>query len=324
VGSVVPSGEGALKRAFELLKKKLTEEGLFDESRKRALPEFPSHIALVSSKEAAAFSDFIKVLRGRQGGLTVSFIDTQVQGETAAQQIAEALIVANTVLEDVDAIVLVRGGGSLEDLQSFNDEGVVRAVAGSRYPIVVGVGHERDVTLADMAADVRASTPSNAAELVVKDREEIRVVVTQMRSQLRIRVNESLNKELRQVQSLVSAIQREVNSSQDRIYAVVDRLKEQKQRLIQESRLKQEKLMSYRNVLKQKVGNTVQRLVDLLQQKERLLNSLSPRNTLQRGYSISKTKSGKLIKEADQVRAKDVMITQLNKGEIQSIITTNN
>lgn len=127
--SVQPAGEGALKRAFELLKQKLLEEGLFAAERKRSLPRFPQHVALITSRDAAAYGDFLKVLQARQGGLTVSFIHTQVQGEPAVPMVLEALSFANTELTDLDAIVMIRGGGSLEDLQAFNDEKVVRAVA---------------------------------------------------------------------------------------------------------------------------------------------------------------------------------------------------
>lgn len=171
--SVVPTGEGSLRRALELLKQKLLSEGIFSPERKRKLPRFPQHVALVTSREAAAYSDFIKVLQARQGGLTIYFLHTQVQGESAPAQIVQALTQANTDLINLDAIVLIRGGGSLEDLQSFNDERVVRAIAGSKYPVLVGVGHERDITLADLAADLRASTPSNAAELLVESRQQL-------------------------------------------------------------------------------------------------------------------------------------------------------
>lgn len=190
--SVAPTGEGSLKRAFELLKKKLSDEGLFTAERKRSLPRFPQHIVLITSRDAAAYSDFLKVLRGRQGGLLISFIHTHVQGEDAPRQLIAALELANTDLRGVDAIVLVRGGGSLEDLMAFNDERVVRAVAASRAPIMVGVGHERDVTLAELAADVRASTPSNAAEILVRSREELLLEIQQLRQQLAYRVRDKL------------------------------------------------------------------------------------------------------------------------------------
>lgn len=184
IETVRPTGEGALKRAFELLQAKLAHEGLFAPERKRALPRFPQHVALITSKQAAAYNDFIKVLTGRLGGLTISFINTQVQGDDALTQIISALNTANTQLQELDVIVLVRGGGSLEDLQAFNDESVVRAVAGSRVPTIVGIGHERDVTLAELAADQRASTPSNAAELLVPSRAEISAAIANLYSRL--------------------------------------------------------------------------------------------------------------------------------------------
>jgi exodeoxyribonuclease VII large subunit len=184
LSDVKPAGEGALKRAFELLQQKLAAEGLFAAERKRPLPRFPRHVALITSRDAAAYSDFLKVLQARMGGINISFLHTQVQGEPAPRQIVQALEAANAGLKKVDAIVLVRGGGSLEDLAAFNDEMVVRAVAASRTPTVVGVGHERDVTLAELAADVRASTPSNAAELLVRTREEVLAEVQYMKRRI--------------------------------------------------------------------------------------------------------------------------------------------
>lgn len=271
--AVVPSGEGSLKRAFELLKRKLQEEGLFDMERKRPLPHYPQHVALITSREAAAYTDFLKVLNARQGGLTISFIHTQVQGESAPAQIVQALQTANTELAGVDAIVLVRGGGSLEDLQSFNDEQVVRAIAGSRYPTIVGVGHERDVTLADMVADVRASTPSNAAELLVKSRELLRQEIQRLQDRLR--------------------------------NAVFELLKEQR------TTIKQVMLILHGEVRMMK-----QRLTQL----QRVLMSLSPLGVLQRGYSITKTAQGRVLKRPDQIKTGELIITRLSAGEINSTV----
>ncbi|MEK7500415.1 MAG: exodeoxyribonuclease VII large subunit, partial [Patescibacteria group bacterium] len=145
---------------------------------------FPEHIAFITSRDAAAYNDFLKVLAARQGGLHISFIHTQVQGVDAPDQIIAALSIANTELTNLDAIILVRGGGSAEDLMAFNDEQVVRAVASSRTPIIVAIGHERDVCLAELVADVRASTPSNAAELLVKHKEEIALDISRLSSSL--------------------------------------------------------------------------------------------------------------------------------------------
>ncbi len=170
VNVVTPVGEGALRRAADLLRQKLTAEGLFDAARKRVLPAAPRHIALLTAADSAAYSDFVKILRSRWGGVAVDHYDTQVQGEAAAGQIVNAIAAVNARPELPDVIVLTRGGGSAEDLAVFNDERVVRAVAGSRVPTLVAIGHEKDISLAEAAADVRASTPSNAAELLFPDR----------------------------------------------------------------------------------------------------------------------------------------------------------
>jgi exodeoxyribonuclease VII large subunit len=173
IRDVVPVGEGSLKRAFDLLKAKLEKEGLFAPERKRTLPELPGHIAVISSTGAAGYVDFLTILGKRWGGMEIEVAHTQVQGVEAPRQIVRALEHFNTQEKLPEIIVIVRGGGSADDLAAFNDEPLVRAIAGSRVPVVVGVGHEVDVTLADLAADVRAATPSNAAELIVPDRREL-------------------------------------------------------------------------------------------------------------------------------------------------------
>lgn len=169
VSKVAPVGEGSLKKAFEILKKKLADEGLFDPRRKRALPEDLNKIGVISSVQAAGYADFVKIINARWGGLKVLTAHTQVQGLDAPEQIIRALKYFNE-RTDVQAIVLIRGGGSKDDLACFNDEALVRAVAASKIPVVCGIGHEVDESLCDLACDVRASTPSNAAELLTRDR----------------------------------------------------------------------------------------------------------------------------------------------------------
>lgn len=173
VRSVRPVGEGSLKRAFELLKKKLETEGLFDPARKRLLPAMPQHIGVISSTQAAGYADFIKIVNDRWGGMQLDVAHVQVQGEGAPLQIVKALTHFNEMTEPPEVIVIIRGGGSADDLAAFNDEPLVRAIAASRVPTLVGIGHEVDVTLAELAADVRAATPSNAAQIVVPDKREI-------------------------------------------------------------------------------------------------------------------------------------------------------
>lgn len=173
VRSVQPSGEGSLKKSFDLLRGKLEKEGLFALDRKRALPFEPRRVAVVSSTGAAGYADFLKILDQRWGGMDIQVAHTQVQGEAAADQMIRAIEYFNQASEPAEVLVLIRGGGSADDLASFNDEQLVRAIAASRIPTVVGVGHETDITLADLAADLRAATPSNAAQLLVPDRREV-------------------------------------------------------------------------------------------------------------------------------------------------------
>lgn len=185
VQSIRPSGEGSIKKSFELLKAKLEGEGLFAPERKRSLPKIPAHIGVVSSTQAAGYADFIKILDDRWGGIKVDVAHVQVQGVDAADQMIRALRYFNEQSELPEVLVIIRGGGSADDLSAFNDELLVREIAASRVPTLVGVGHEIDVSLADLAADVRAATPSNAAQLLVPDRHEsIRTARSQVRSLL--------------------------------------------------------------------------------------------------------------------------------------------
>ncbi len=170
VRAVRPVGEGAIKKSFELLKAKLDKEGLFAPERKRSLPSMPQHVAVVSSTQAAGYADFMKIIDDRWGGVRVDVAHVQVQGEAAADQMINAIEYFNEQAELPEVLVLIRGGGSADDLSVFNDELLVREIASSRVPTLVGVGHEVDTTLADLAADVRAATPSNAAQILVPDR----------------------------------------------------------------------------------------------------------------------------------------------------------
>lgn len=173
VKSIRPSGEGSLKKSFELLLAKLDKEGLFAPERKRPLPAIPKHIAVISSPQAAGYADFIKIIGDRWGGLRIDVAAVTVQGADAPDQIMRALKYFNEQEELPEVIVIIRGGGSADDLSAFNDEQLVRAIAASRVPTLTGIGHEVDESLSDMAADVRAATPSNAAQILVPDRHEI-------------------------------------------------------------------------------------------------------------------------------------------------------
>lgn len=320
VDAVEPSGEGALKRAFDLLQKKLTAEGLFSSERKRALPRFPQHIALITSRDAAAYADFLKVLQGRIGGLTVSFIHTQVQGTDAVRQILLALETANTDLQNLDVIVLVRGGGSLEDLQAFNSEDVVRAVAASRTPTVVGIGHERDVTLAELAADVRASTPSNAAELLVRSRQEILSDISGMRMKMSGALKEQLVQQQHMVSSAMNVLRGRVVQTASQVREYVSSLKGVGQRLRQATHTHREQLVSFVHTATQRLRLTVGQRRDAIKQLQRVVYSFSPEHTLQRGYSITRLADGTVIRSNKGAVKGMELVTTLADGSITSTV----
>ena len=187
VEQIIPVGEGSIKKSFELLKKKLAQEGLFDPARKRPLPADLQTIGVISSTGAAGYADFIKILNERWGGLNVKVAHTQVQGFVAIDQIINALQYFNEQ-QNVQIIAILRGGGSADDLAIFNDEKLTRAVAASRIPVITGIGHEVDESLVDLAADLRASTPSNAAQMLTPDRHTITTMLHAEREHIRERI----------------------------------------------------------------------------------------------------------------------------------------
>lgn len=218
VDAVKPVGEGSLKKAYELLKKKLSDEGLFASEKKRPIPDNLVKLGVISSTGAAGYADFIKIINARWGGMKVQVAHTQVQGIDAPDQIIRALKYFNEKGE-MQMIAILRGGGSADDLSCFNDEQLVRAIASSRIPVITGIGHEVDESLADLAADVRASTPSNAAEMLTKDRlEEIdKLSRTMSRAEQVLKQKISLIKEdnLAKVSRCLEKMKTEVNRVSD-------------------------------------------------------------------------------------------------------------
>jgi len=208
VEAVLPMGEGNIKKSFEILKQKLTREGLFDVSKKRPLPANLQKIGVISSTAAAGYHDFLKILGNRWGGLEILTANVQVQGLDAPEQIMRALDYFNQRGE-VEVIALLRGGGSADDLAAFNDERLVRAIAASRIPVITGIGHEIDESLADLAADVRASTPSNAAERLTPDKTALMRQVQLARTRLAKRILE----EISQARTAVLQTQRNLTQS---------------------------------------------------------------------------------------------------------------
>lgn len=213
VQSMRPVGEGSIKKAATLLEAKLRAEGLFDPTRKRPLPYPPARIGLITSKESAAYADFCKVLGARWGDVNIDLIDVQVQGEAAPQQIVNAITHFNQAAEQPEVLVLIRGGGSADDLQAFSTEQVTRAVAGSRIPTLVAIGHEVDMSLAELAADQRASTPSNAAELLVPDRRDVLARLATQREGLASMLENRVQAERQQLITSRETVARAINDA---------------------------------------------------------------------------------------------------------------
>ena len=222
VQNISLAGEGSIKRAAELLKAKLHKEGLFDLARKRPLPYPPQRIGLIASRQSAAYADFVKIINARWSGLEIDFIDVQVQGDAAPEQITKAIELFNEHSNIPEILVLIRGGGSAEDLAAFNTEQVTRAVAGSRIPTLVAIGHEIDISLAELAADCRASTPSNAAELIVPDKRHTMTTLQEASDVLR-----------RNLEKQIADAQAHVANQNDRLSSLMDgKINQQKKILI--------------------------------------------------------------------------------------------
>lgn len=299
VAYVQPEGIGALQQAFEELKARLHAEGLFSPDRKRPIPQWPKVVGVATSATGAAVRDIIDVISRRMPTTRILIRPTVVQGERAAPDIVSAIRELNEQGES-DVIVVGRGGGSLEDLWAFNEEPVVRAIVDSNIPVVSAVGHEIDVTLSDFAADVRAATPSAAAELVVPDRREVREFVatayTELGARLRRRVDAA---EERLTATWGPDTPRRVLDRIDRMSQDVDRLTES-------------------------IGHRADRLITHRISRFRhlagTLDALSPIRILARGYAVASKENGDIIKDASDVNPKDRFRVRVSTGIILGIV----
>ncbi|MEJ2555916.1 MAG: exodeoxyribonuclease VII large subunit [Anaerolineae bacterium] len=300
VDELEPVGLGALQAQFEQLKARLAQEGLFDEARKQPLPRFPRRIGVVTSPAGAALRDILNVLRRRYPLAEVLLSPTLVQGEDAPLQIVSALQALSEV-KDVDVIVLARGGGSLEDLWAFNDERVARAVAASSIPVVCGVGHETDVTIADFVADLRAPTPSAAAELVTPDRDELARRLQSFRAQLAAGVGEAITRRRRMLAGEMRALRRLSPQTW------IDR---RRQRVDDLSRIAQTTIAHRLALGRERLNGLSLRL-----------SALDPQATLARGYAIvRRVEDGHVVSRVGQVVSGDRLSVQVSDGEFRSIV----
>jgi len=299
VRGVELAGEGDLKRSMELLRRKLEAEGLFAAERKRPLPAFPRRIGLITSGTSAAYADFVKILAARWGGVEVKLADVSVQGAAAPDQVVAALEYFNTAAEPVDVVAVIRGGGSLEDLSAFSTEPVARAVAASRAPVVVGVGHEIDVSLADYAADVRAATPTDAARLIVPDRGEIAARVAGLTGRAEGALRRALAQRLAAVDSRLNSLERYL-------------------------RRPLEQVSDLRRRLAAGAGNLAAGRAARVESLRRALRAYNPRAVLERGYAIVRGPDGRVLRDAAVTRLGDPLIIQLAAGELTATITKEN
>ncbi|MEK7519626.1 MAG: exodeoxyribonuclease VII large subunit [Patescibacteria group bacterium] len=294
---VEPAGEGALKRAYELLKQELAKEGLFAPERKRTLPEFPRRIGLVASRESAAYGDFVKVLRERFGGIEIYFHHTQVQGNDAVKSVVDAFsyFTEHQKKLSLDLLVLIRGGGSWEDLAAFNSREVAYAVFGAPVPVVCGVGHEQDETIADFVADVRASTPSNAAELIVPHRADVAERIAARARTMDTALSAALADAAAGVDARVAELDGMMHERSHRFHTL-------EQRLLFRLRFFSERIIMHQSNTD---GFT------------RLIKSFSPMAVLERGYAIVR-KNRTIIKSVRDVKPRDRIEMRLKDGEISA------
>jgi exodeoxyribonuclease VII large subunit len=340
VESLEPVGRGVLQLAFEQLKKRLAEEGLFDAARKKPLPLLPSRIGLITSPTGAAVRDVVRILRRRFPNVHLTLYPVRVQGDEAAGEIVKALKYFSE-RRTADVILLVRGGGSLEDLWSFNEESVARAIAASGVPVISGVGHETDFTIADFVADVRASTPSAAAELVVQTRREFDKHVADLRTTLESLLRYRLLELSRRVHELAGrrGFRRPLDllrQRRQRADELTSRLALGLQARLEHSRKRfnlahlrfarfdfRAKVAALWLRLEKRghdLGVRAERLVRVKRERwERLMVQLQergPLKVLERGYAIATDAAGNVLRDAGQVAVGDSLTIQLHRGRI--------
>jgi len=317
-----PKGLGALQLAFEQLKTRLQAEGLFEQARKRELPRFPRKIGIVTSPSGAAIRDMLRVIGRRFGELHIVIAPCRVQGEGAAEEIAQGLRDLNA-LGGVDVIIVGRGGGSLEDLWAFNEEIVARAIAGSKVPVVSAVGHEVDFTIADFVADLRAPTPSAAAELVVREKHAVVDSLAQLRARLERFAARPLRDLERRVDELTARLRREMRNELGRAdHRVVLatralRASDPVARVAND----RHRLENLRSRMITSLNRRRDRARYALQTAVGRLDSLSPLAVLGRGYSLTRTPTGEVVHSPAQVHVGDAIRVLLHRGSLDARVT---
>ncbi|CAI2299760.1 exodeoxyribonuclease VII large subunit [Vibrio parahaemolyticus] len=345
IESMQPEGDGRLQQEFEELKMKLAAEGLFAQTNKLPLPEHPKRVGVITSKTGAALYDILDVLKRRDPSLPVVIYPTMVQGDDAAIQIAQAIGRANS-RNECDVLIVGRGGGSLEDLWCFNNEILARTIAASQIPIISAVGHEVDMTIADFVADVRAPTPSAAAELVSRDNSHKDQSLVAKQHKLASAMRYYLAQQKQQSAQLLHRLERQHPSYQlqrqsqqldeldMRLRRAMQRFIDTRQQAVERKhhRLQLNSPVKHLAQQKSRLERIEHKLLDAMDRKlltmrhqlaiaAEKLDTVSPLATLKRGYSITQTEQGKVVTSADDVKTGDLLVTRLANGEIHSTVS---
>ena len=349
VKQVQMKGQGSLQARFEALKKKLFEEGLFDQDYKQAIPKFPRVVALVTSPTGAAIQDMLNILTRRAPWVRVMVFPVRVQGQGVERETIRAIEVLNAAgqfgLPRPDTIVIGRGGGSIEDMWAYNEESLARAIFTSRIPIISAVGHEIDFSIADFVADLRAPTPSAAAELLAPDVAELRRYFDSTSRTLEARVQTILEhhervldltakgtlmhepeRQIQQAeQSVDDAESRLTGSVREQLRGLSDQVTEQQQVLMRHHPRVMiseaaHRVQSSAEKIRQVLEHRLVRLEDRIKARADLIRNLGPESILSRGFSFTMTEDGRSLQNADQVHAGDVLVTRLQQGQVTSVV----
>jgi exodeoxyribonuclease VII large subunit len=319
---ILPQGEGALQIAFERLKQRLELEGLFDPSHKRPLPLWPRNIGLVTAKNSSAYHDLVKIISARMSGLTLHHLPVIVQGNSSPSSLLKAFSYISAHHSQFDVIILARGGGSIEDLFAFNQEEIVRAVFACPVPVVSAIGHEDDWTLVDFAADMRASTPSNAAELVVQDKKQINSSVDSLLTQIKSIIQAKINLSSTRTSGLISTLKMRLRMNLNKGYLLLQSWQKTNQQFKWYVSHQQEltNMLVHRST--QKLNQHLELSSQAIIAHQRLLASYDIFHVLKRGFSITRHLQGGIITHTKQVKADDILQITLAHGQLQSIITS--
>lgn len=314
--SVIPTGEGALLKAFEELKKNLAEKGFFAPERKRPLPSYIKKVGLITADNSDAKKDFETHVENF--GTTVYFKDVRVEGFKAVDNIIRAIQYFNENPMGIEVLVLTRGGGSLESLQAFNSEGVARAVYSSKIPVLSAIGHERDITISDMVADVRGSTPTDAGKIISKDWREAENQLRQIKKTIISRFSYGLNRKQVYLQNLAQNLFLNFQSIFNRFLEIQRIFGRNETRFEAHIKARRAGLATLQRQMIGQYNNRLKNLEERMELTTKLLDANDPKQKLKQGYSITRKKGGKIVKSTKDITKGDILSTYFIDGEAET------